>query len=135
MQFDLKSILTYLLMAIIIAIIPIITKVAISFFKSFSAEKIEKIKNENIKNIVKDAEDLVCQAVMHISQTFVESLKKSGDFTEIQQEKAFDKAKEEVIELIPNKTVDTLSDLYGDFDLWLDSKIEQMVLTLKNTKK
>lgn len=135
MQFDLKSILTYLLMAIIIAIIPIITKVAISFFKSFSAEKIEKIKNENIRNIVKDAEDLVCQAVMHISQTFVESLKKSGDFTEIQQEKAFDKAKEEVIELIPNKTVDTLSDLYGDFDLWLDSKIEQMVLTLKNTKK
>lgn len=135
MQFDLKSILTYLLMAIIIAIIPIITKVAISFFKSFSAEKIEKIKNENIKNIVKDAEDLVCQAVMHISQTFVESLKKSGDFTEIQQEKAFEKAKEEVIELIPNKTVDTLSDLYGDFDLWLESKIEQTVLNLKSIKK
>lgn len=135
MQFDLKSILTYLIMAIIVAVVPIITKVAISFFKSFSAEKIEKIKNENIKNIVKDAEDLVCQAVMHISQTFVESLKKSGDFTEIQQEKAFEKAKEEVIELIPNKAVDTLSDLYGDFDLWLESKIEQTVLTLKSIKK
>ena len=135
MQFDLKSILTYLIMTIIVAAVPIITKVAISFFKSFSAEKIEKIKNENIKNIVKDAEDLVCQAVMHISQTFVESLKKSGDFTEIQQEKAFEKAKEEVIELIPNKAVDTLSDLYGDFDLWLESKIEQTVLTLKSIKK
>ena len=135
MQFDLKSILTYLIMAIIVAVVPIITKVAISFFKSFSAEKIEKIKNENIKNIVKDAEDLVCQAVMHISQTFVESLKKSGDFTEIQQEKAFEKAKEEVIELIPNKAVDTLSDLYGDFDLWLESKIEQTVLNLKSIKK
>lgn len=135
MQFDLKSILTYLIMAIIVAVVPIITKVAISFFKSFSAEKIEKIKNENIKNIVRDAEDLVCQAVMHISQTFVESLKKSGDFTEIQQEKAFEKAKEEVIELIPNKAVDTLSDLYGDFDLWLESKIEQTVLNLKSIKK
>ena len=131
MQFDLKSLLTYLVMAILIIIIPVIAKKVVSFLQSFTKAKIEKMENENLKEIVKDVEKIICQVVMNTSQTIVDTLKKSGNFTEVEQEKAFNTTKDNVLELLSDKSQDVITNLYGDFDLWLDTKIEQTVLALK----
>ena len=131
MQFDLKSILTYLVMAILIVIIPVIAKKVVSFLQSFTKAKIEKMENENLKEIVQDVEKIICQVVMNTSQTIVDTLKKSGNFTEAEQEKAFNTTKNDVLELLSDKAEDVITNLYGNFDLWLDTKIEQTVLALK----
>ena len=131
MQFDLKSILTYLVMALLIIVIPVIAKKVVSFLQSFTKAKIEKMENENLKEIVQDVEKIICQVVMNTSQTIVDTLKKSGNFTEAEQEKAFNTTKNDVLELLSDKAEEVITNLYGNFDLWLDTKIEQTVLALK----
>ena len=40
--------------------------------------------------------------------------------------------KDEVLTLVPVSALKILNEYFGDFDSWLDSKIEQAVYTLKN---
>ena len=77
-------------------------------------------------------EQIVIQAVTHTSQVFVDSLKSKGVFTKDKQIEAFNKAKDEVLTLVPVSTLKILNEYFGDFDSWLDSKIEQVVYTQKN---
>lgn len=132
MQFDVKSILTYLIMAILVVIIPVITRNAVKYFKPFISAKIEQVKNENLRNALIEVERLICQVVMEVSQTFVDALKKEGNFSELKQEEAFERARESILELIPDESLALIENTFGDSDLWLNTKIEQIVRSLKN---
>lgn len=120
--------------AVIIAAVPIITKYAIDWLYA-SKEKIT-IDNELTNTLITDeiintAIDSVADIVAFISQTYVDSLKKSGSFTVEAQESARANAIDAAKVLIAHDTQVLISSLYGDFDVWLGVQIEKAVKAQK----
>ena len=72
------------------------------------------------------AVDAVAQAVAYTAQTFADSLKAEGKFTKEKQLEAFEKSKNKTLEILGDTTVAALREIYGDFDAWLETKIEQV---------
>ena len=75
--------------------------------------------------------DAVAQAVTYTAQTFVDTLKAEGAFTKEKQLEAFEKAKSKTLEILGDTVVAALGQIYGDFDVWLNTKIEQVCREIK----
>lgn len=75
--------------------------------------------------------DAVAQAVTYTAQTFVDTLKAEGAFTKEKQLEAFEKAKSKALEILGDTVVAALGQIYGDFDVWLNTKIEQVCREIK----
>ena len=89
--------------------------------------KIEKqLDNETAAKYIQMATDAVAQAVAYTSQTYVDALKKQGAFTKEAQLEAFRKSRDKVMEILGDAAVGALMQIYGDFDVWLNTKIEQV---------
>ena len=89
--------------------------------------KIEKqLDNETAAKYIQMATDAVAQAVAYTSQTYVDTLKKQGAFTKEAQLEAFQKSRDKVMEILSDTAVGALMQIYGDFDVWLNTKIEQV---------
>lgn len=69
----------------------------------------------------------VYQAVTYVNQTFVDSLKKSGNFDAEAQKAAFLSAKDAAMGLMDDATIKFIKKSYGDIDKWLDVQIEAAV--------
>ena len=94
--------------------------------------KIQKqIDNETASKYMDMAVDAVEQAVSFTAQTFVDTLKSSNGFTKEKQREAFQKSKDKALEILGDTTVAALGEIYGDFDAWIDTKIEQVCRDLK----
>lgn len=99
-----------------------------------TAQLTANIKNESVKNAVNTAEDCVSTVVSELSQTTVETLKAkaadgkltAADAAEIKAT-AFQKAQA----LMSDDVIHTLNTLYGDAEVWTNSKIEAAVKALK----
>ncbi len=90
-------------------------------------QQIEKeLNSETASKYIELATDAVEQAVTYTAQTFVDALKAEGSFTKEKQLEAFQKARDKVLEILGDTTVKALGEIYGDFDAWLDTKIEQV---------
>ena len=91
------------------------------------AAQIEKdLDNETATKYMNMAVDAVAQAVAYTAQTFADSLKAEGKFTKEKQLEAFEKSKNKTLEILGDTTVAALREIYGDFDAWLETKIEQV---------
>lgn len=75
--------------------------------------------------------DAVEQAAAFTAQIFVDALKSSGGFTKEKQREAFQKSKDKALEILGDTTVAALGEIYGDFDAWIETKIEQVCRDLK----
>lgn len=91
----------------------------------------EELDNETASKYIDLATDAVEQAVTYTAQTFVDALKAEGAFTKEKQLEAFQKARDKVLEILGDTTVKALGEIYGDFDAWLDTKIEQVCRDIK----
>ena len=95
-------------------------------------QQIEKdLNSETASKYIELATDAVEQAVTYTAQTFVDALKAEGAFTKEKQLEAFQKARDKVLEILGDTTVKALGEIYGDFDAWLDTKIEQVCRDIK----
>ena len=91
----------------------------------------QELDNENANKYMDMACDAVTQAVTYTAQTFVDALKAEGAFTPEKQLEAFRKAKDKTLEILGCTVVDALGEIYGDFDVWLNTKIEQVCRKIK----
>ena len=108
-------------------IIPLITFLGIklnTYLKS-------KVQNEKMQNYLDAATKAVTLAVTTTMQTYVDNLKKSGNFTAEAQQEAFKRAKEKALTLITQDAKNALETLYGDFNEWLTLQIETTVKDIK----
>lgn len=95
-------------------------------------QQIEKeLNSETASKYIELAADAVEQAVTYTAQTFVDALKAEGAFTKEKQLEAFQKAKDKALEILGDTTVTALGEIYGDFEAWLDTKIEQVCREIK----
>lgn len=91
-----------------------------------------KIKDENAKQQLTVATDIVTNAVRSVFQTYVEALKKNGTFDKESQKVALIKAKDEALSQMSDEIKDYITKNYGDLQTWLTTQIEATINILKN---
>ena len=91
-----------------------------------------KIKDEKGQALIGQAVDIVLNAVRSVFQTYVESLKNSGNFTNEAQKIAFNLAKSLVLKQLSEDAKNYISENYGDLEEWIRNQIEASIYKLKN---
>lgn len=126
-----KEILEMLFKLVVIPAIPILASYAVKALKEWADSKSVAIDNEIVAGYLTNITEIISQAVISTTQTYVDSLKAQGKFDAEAQKIAFENTKTTVLALLAEDAKAFIADMYGDVDLWLDTKIEQMV---KETK-
>lgn len=91
-----------------------------------------KIKDENAKQQLTVATDIVTNAVRSVFQTYVEALKKNGTFDKESQKVALIKAKNEALAQMTDEIKEYITKNYGDLETWIVTQIESTINILKN---
>lgn len=129
---DWNVLLKDLLYAVITAAVPVLTV----FLLKFLGKYFDKISVETdqlvISDTINETLDLIMKVVSSTSQTYVDSLKASGDFTKEAQEKAFNDTKNTIMNLLSEESKELLVTLYHDIDKWLTVQIESAVREQKS---
>lgn len=96
------------------------------------SEQIQIKFNKDISNqYIEDIEDMLQKIVIEISVTFVEQLKKDGQFTEHNAIVAFNKAKDKIEDILGSDGIEIINNLRGDYATWLKGTIEKFVKEFK----
>lgn len=122
------NVLTVLVISVILPLISVIGGYLTNWLSS-------KIGNEKAKNLVSKAQEIVVSAVQAVFQAYVDSLKKEGSFDKKNQLIALNKAKDIALNQMTNEVRQCIIRNYGDLDVWLNTKIEATIDTLKNNAK
>ncbi len=104
---------------------------AVALIKRGTARIEKQIDNELAAKYIDMASEAVSQAVAFTSQTFADSLKQEGAFTKDKQIEAFNIAKNKAMEIMSDAALEAINDIYGDLDVWLETKIEQACREVK----
>ncbi len=91
-----------------------------------------KIKDENAKQQLTVATDIVTNAVRSVFQTYVEALKKNGMFDKESQKVALIKTKNDALAQMTDEIKEYITKNYGDLETWIITQIESTINILKN---
>lgn len=100
-----------------------------------TAQLQQELDNETASKYMNMACDAVTQAVTCTAQTYVDALKAENGFTKGKQIAAFEMARNKTKQILGNVALEALDEIYGDFDAWLDTKIEQVCHDIKTPKE
>lgn len=120
-----------LLYILITAAVPVLITYVCKFLYAKWTESKVNIKNEQIQGTLDKVTNMVLDVVQATNQTFVDSLKKNGEFTKEAAIEAFNKSKETVVKMLSDDAVAIITEVYGDIDVYLDTLIESLVKQLK----
>ena len=120
-----------LLQALATAAIPVCAAYLIQYLHRKSEQIISQTDNMTIKAFLAEATDAVSTAVTYTSQTFVDALKKEGIFNKDKQQEALKKSLDKAISLLSESAKNALTDIYGNLEAYLTSKIEAEVRSQK----
>ena len=120
-----------LLHTIATAAIPVCAAYLIQYLRRKSEQIIAQTDNMTIKAFLTEATDAVSTAVTYTSQTFVDALKKEGKFDKDKQQEALKKSLDKAISLLSESAKNALTDIYGNLEAYLTSKIEAEVRSQK----
>ncbi len=90
-----------------------------------------KIKDENAKQQLTVATDIVTNAVRSVFQTYVETLKKNGTFDKESQKVALIKAKNDALGQMSDEIKEYITKNYGNLETWIITQIESTINILK----
>ena len=108
-------------------IIPLLVKYIIAYLTSRAREFSETLDNTILREYVNDATNIIGKIVLEVSQTYVDALKKAGQFNAESQKIAKDMAVNKAKELITEESKNAIIRLYGDFEAWINTSIEATV--------
>lgn len=128
---ELKDIFQQILYVVVTAVVPILVAYLTNYIKSVIHKNATNIKNDKIRTLIGYAGDAISLAVSTVSQTYVDSIKASGNFDKesqaIAKQMAVDKAKA----LITQEMKNAIEAVYTSFDSYLDNYIEGIVRASK----
>ena len=122
-----KDILMNILYTIIVGCGTAVTSFLCVFIKNKIGEITLKIENQKVSEYINAATNVVSDAVLTVSQTYVDALKKEGKFSQKAQIEAKEKAVEIATKLITEDGKNAIEKVYGDFAEWLSTTIESNV--------
>ena len=111
--------LNEVLYTLITCALMIVVRFGVQLIRTKTAE----IKNAEVQQMIDNIGDIVIM----VSQTFVDSLKESGNFDKEAQAKAFNMAKTAALEMISDNAKKYIEKYCGDLDEWLKIQIEAAV--------
>lgn len=120
-----------ILYILITAAVPVLTTYVCKFLYAKWTEGKIKIENEKISTTLDSVITMVLDVVESVNQTFVDELKKKGEFTEENAKEAFNKSKEIALKMLSNDAAEIITKVYGDVDVYLNTLIEATVKQLK----
>lgn len=122
-----KEFIQQLMYLVITGILPFVTVYFANFVKSIIQKNKDNIESEQVQNLIDYAGEAISVAVMTVSQTYVDTMKRQGKFDAeaqaIAKQMAIDKAKE----LISREMKSAIESVYTNFDAYLDNYIETVV--------
>lgn len=127
-----KEFLSSLLLAIIAAAVPVLTKYAVDYIKQAKERALASTDDIKKQGYIKEIADAISDAVAATSQTYVDALKKAGAFTVEAQEEAARQALEACLASISPAARAFAEAAYGDLTAYLANKIEAEVRKQKN---
>ena len=119
-----KEIFSEIILSLIVGII---SYLVVFIRKQISDFLNKKIENEKIKNGLETANSIVEQAVLYVTQTYVDELKGKDVFDSEAQNVALQKAKDSAYAMFNDDISKIIHSTYGDFDEWLNTKIEEII--------
>lgn len=120
-----------MLYILITAAVPVLTTYLCKFLYTKWTESKVKIENEKITTTLDGVVTMVLDVVTSVNQTFVDALKKKGEFTEEAAKEAFNKSKETALKMLSEDAIKIITTVYGDVDVYLNTLIEATVKQLK----
>lgn len=112
---------------VLVPILIVISSYIIAFFRKQTAKLQDQIKDDKAKRLIEIANEIVDQAVLSVTQTYVDGLKAEGTFDEKAQKEAFEKSKSTIYNLLTTDVINTIRDNYDSLDDWINTKIEESV--------
>ena len=104
-----------------------ISSFLITLIRQQTAKIEDKIKDDRAKRLIEIAEGVVSQAVISVTQTYVDGLKAENEFGEEAQRVAFEQSKDKIYMLLTDETMKAVQDNYGNIEEWIKTKIEETV--------
>lgn len=126
-----KEFVIELLQAVATAAVPVCAAFLVQFLRRKSEQIGAQIDSLDTKELLAEVTEAVTTAVTYTSQTYVDALKASGNFTKENQEEALKKAVEQAERLLTAEARSFLEKAYGDLNAYLVSKIEAEVRVQK----
>ena len=111
----------------IIPLLGILTKMLIEFLQTKKQEVKQKTDNELAQKYIDMLTNTITSCVVATNQTYVETLKKKGEFTKDAQIEAFNKTYENVIGILSTECKIYLENTFGDLQTYITNKIEAEV--------
>lgn len=116
---------------VITPLLTTLTGVLIAFITKQAKRYKSELESKQLDQYISISEKIVEQAVVSVTQTYVEPLKKEGLFDTEAQKEAFEKSKTLVHSLMKLDYIKAIKECYSDFDKWLETKIEELVNNAK----
>ena len=111
----------------IIPLLGILTKMLIEFLQTKKQEVKQKTDNELAQKYIDMLTNTITSCVIATNQTYVETLKKKGEFTKDAQIEAFNKTYENVVGILSTECKIYLENTFGDLQTYITNKIEAEV--------
>lgn len=131
---DIKQNVQEILYLIITGIVPLLITYGIIFLKVKIKEQEKKLENDQLIKYIDAATDAISKAVLTVSQTYVDTLKKEGKFDAEAQKTAKQMAIDKAKTLITAESKAAIETLYTDFEAYLNDAIESLVKENKDNK-
>lgn len=104
----------------LIPLLGLLTSYLIEYIKT-------KTNSAKLDKYVDMLNDTITECVLATKQTYVEALKKNGNFDETAQKEAFEKTKQAVMNILSTDAKEYLTTVYGDLNAYVNQKIESEV--------
>ena len=111
----------------IIPLLGALTGFIISFIKTKQAEIEAQTKNETVKKYISMLAETINTCVLATNQTYVDALKKKGEFDAAAQTEAFNKTKNAILNILTDEAKKYLTEAYGDLNVYIEEQIEAIV--------
>lgn len=121
------TILQQLFEVVIIPLIGVLATILIKYLNTKSQEINAKVDNELASKYINMLDDTITSCVLATTQTYVDSLKKEGQFDKEAQKTAFKMTYDSVLNILTEESKEYLTEIYGDLSSYLTSKIESEV--------
>ncbi len=126
-----NELLSDLLIAVITAAVPVLTSFAVVFIRKAAANAAANTEDTKVQGYITEIGIAVSDAVAATSQTYVDALKKNGEFTVEAQKQAAQMALDACIASLTPAAKGFIEQAYGDLSGYLANKIEAEVRSQK----
>lgn len=132
---DINEVSSTIFQVVIIPLLTVLTAYAVKWINAKANEIKATTENEYAQKYIDMLNDTITSAVIAVNQTYVDSLKQKNSFDKASQEEAFKKVYEIVMLSITEDADKYLSEIIGDLNTYITTKIEEQVKLNKMPQK